>query len=172
MFRKILVLASICVLFLDLASTEPAKTPETKAGYALLDSLSYQFHEMAIKGSGGFEKVDQVLQKCMADAKKAKEANHIDKVFFTRYARMLAIMKIVVIPDPEAILGPMLEKEIDSFVMDVLGEDRKCENKGIGQVAAAFADEILNLHLYLDNQDAKAKLMKTFEEKYGAPVKK
>ncbi len=166
MSKKILILLALFGFFvLPALGYEAEKAPDARAGYALLEMLTDQFRQMAAVGSGGFEKVDQMLQRCMADAKTAREADRIDKVFFARYARMLSLMKIWMIPDPQAVLRPIIDREIERFVMEVLGEDRRCENKGIGQVAGAFADEIVNLHLYLDDAAARVRVMKTYEER-------
>ncbi len=166
MSKKILILLAVFgFAVLPALGDEAEKAPDTRAGYVLLETLTDQFRQMAAVGSGGFEKVDQMLQKCMADAKTAREADRIDKVFFARYARMLSIMKISMIPDPQAILRPMVDREIERFVMEVLGEERNRENLKIGQVAQAFVDEIVNLHLYLDDADARVRVMKTYDER-------
>ncbi len=163
--RILILLAAFGSFVLPALGDEAKKAPDTRAGYVLLETLTDQFRQMAMVGSGGFEKVDQTLQRCMVDAKAAKEAGRIDKVFFARYARMLSLMKIWMIPDPQALLRPIIDREIERFVMEVLGEDSRCENKEILQVAEAFANESVNLYLYLDEADARDRVMKIFEER-------
>ena len=75
------------------------------------------------------------------------------------------VMKLVVIPnDPEGILSPLIEREISEFVADVKGEIESeiKGTKGVGIVADALTEEILNLRLYLDTKEDKAKLMEKF----------
>jgi hypothetical protein len=146
---------------------------DKKVGYALLDALGQKFYEMAMIGTGGVEKVTGAVQKFMADARKAKEQNQIDGVFFARYARILAIIKVAVAPDPDGILVPLFNNELGRFVREVLGEEYKpSDPQAIGQIANAIADEIINLHLYLDDMETKEKLRKAWDEKFSVPAKK
>jgi hypothetical protein len=147
---------------------------DKKVGYALLDAIGQTFHEMAVSGSGGVEKVTQAISKFMADARKAKEQKRIDALFFARYQRILGIIKLAVGPDPDGILVPIINRELGLFVKDVLAEDFKSTGpEAIGQVANAIADEIINLHLYLDNIETKEQLRKAWDEKFsGAGDKK
>jgi hypothetical protein len=134
---------------------------DKQAGYSLLDKVISTFKEMAEKGSGGREKVIPSLEEMMAVAKKAKDQEQIDPVFFNRYNRLLMIMKLVLVEDKEGILGPVIEREIGEFVWDV--EGIKLEGSGkktIGFVSQAIADELINLHLYLDNIEKKQELRK------------
>jgi len=109
----------------------------------------------------------------MADARKARDQNQIDAVFFARYRRLLAIIRLAVAPDPEGILVPLLNEEFARFVREVLGEEYKVTGpQAIGQVANAIADELINLRLYLDNIETKEKLRKAWDEKMSGPTKK
>ncbi len=144
-----------------------------KVGYALLDAIGQTFQEMAVSGTGGVEKVNDAVLKFMADARKARDQNQIDAVFFARYRRILAIIKLAVAPDPQGILVPVFEQELRRFVYEVLGEEYKASGpEAIGQVANAIADEIINLHLYLDNIETKEKLRRAWDEKMSGPAKK
>ncbi len=169
--------ASLLILILtavSLMAGESGGAPvDKKVGYALLDALGQTFYEMAMTGTGGVEKVTGAVQKFMADARKAKDQNQIDGVFFVRYTRVLAIIKVAVAPDPEGLLVPMFSNQLGWFVHEVLGEDYKASGpQAIGQIANAIADEIINLHLYLDNMETKEKLRKAWDEKFSIPAKK
>jgi hypothetical protein len=141
---------------------------DKKTGYALLDSFTNFFRDMAVSGSGGYEKVSAAFTKFMSDANLARQQNQIDQVFFSRYKRILAVMGLTMIPISEGIFEDVLNQELGHFVKDVLGEEFKKTGKGqaIGQLAAAVSEEILNLHLYLDDLEAKEKLRKSFEGKF------
>jgi hypothetical protein len=93
-----------------------------KGGYALLDMYIKGFQEMARQGTTveGFE---ANLQSIAAEAKKAKETGEINLVFSTRFARVLALTKLIVKPDPGSILTPVIDREIADFLKDVMGED-------------------------------------------------
>jgi hypothetical protein len=175
MFKKFVCLLVLILLAVPLLAEESSVAPlDKKVGYALLDVISQTFHDMAMTGTTGrVEFVTQAIQKFMADARKAKEQNQIDAVFFVRYRRILAIIKLAVAPDPEGILVPIFDQELARFVQEVLGEEYKGSGpEAIGQVAKAIADEIINLHLYLDDTEAKAKLWKSFEERYSKKPEK
>jgi hypothetical protein len=119
---------------------------------------------MAAKGSGGREKVIPALEEMMADAKRAKDQEQIDPVFFNRYNRLLMVMKLFLVEDEEGILGPVIEREIREFVWDVEGIKLDgAGEKNIGYVSEAIADELVNLHLYLDNIEKKKELKKKLE---------
>jgi hypothetical protein len=137
---------------------------EKQAGYSLLDKVISTFKGMAEKGTGGREKVIPALEEMMADAKKAKDQEQIDPVFFNRYNRLLMVMKLLLVEDEEGILRPVVEREVGDFVWDV--EGIKLDGSGkknIGYVSEAIADELINLHLYLDNIEKKQELRKKLE---------
>jgi hypothetical protein len=163
MVRKIVLLACFCLLSLNLVAAD-------KAGYALLDTFVAFFKNMAATGSGGYEKVDRAFQDMMAQAKKAKNDGTIDLVFYKRFTRLLAVFKLSIIPDPQIILGPIVNKQISKFIEDITGEER-VEGKGIGPFANAIAEELINLRLYLDTQQQREELMKKFLGEFG-PAKK
>jgi hypothetical protein len=174
MLKKAIGLLILALLAAPILAGEPGSSPvDKKVGYALIDGIGETFHEMAVSGSGGVEKVNSAVEKFMADARKAKEQGQIDPVFFARYTRILAIIKIAVAPDPQGILVPMFDDELRRFVREVLGEDyRGSGPEAIGQVANAIADELVNLHLYLDDIETKEKLRKAWDEKMSAPAGK
>jgi len=169
MLRKLLSLGILFCLAMPILAEDPAASPlEKKVGYALLDSFTDFFHEMAISGSGGYEKVSKAFQKFIAEANKAKEQKQIDQVFYARYKRILAVMGLSMIPYDEGIFSDILNQEFGHFVKDVLGEELTSfkGSPAVGKLAQAVSEEILNLHLYLDNSEAKDKLRKSFEKKF------
>lgn len=124
------------------------------------------FKDMAERGTGEREKVDNALEEIMAEAKKVKADEKIDSVFFWRFNRVLMVLKLSIIKDRESILGPLIEKEIGEFVEEITGEKFDIKGtKGIGKIAAAIAEEILNLHMYLDNRKNRDKIMEKYEKK-------
>ncbi len=103
----------------------------------------------------------------MADAKKARDQGSIDSVFFKRFNRLLMILKLAIVESPEGILGPLVERELSEFVEDVKGEKLEIKGtKGIGVIAGATAEEIINLHLYLDSRKDRDKLMEEFTKRF------
>lgn len=160
----LLVLAA-CALPLLAAAQDPAVF-DKKFGGALLDGIATIFRDIAATGSkADTKRIEDYLVRSMEDARKAKEQNRIDAVFLARYQRLLGIIKLVLAPDPGGILAPVLERELNWFVTEILGEKYKGSGPGaIGQVANAIADELVNLKLYMDNVEIKAKLRKDFDE--------
>jgi len=178
MIRKILCFVLLGMMAMPaLAEDLSSSAIDKKVGYAILDSLSVFFRDLALSGSGGYPKIDQFLRTTLVSAKKAKEQKQIDLIFYARLARLLAMMDLFMVPDEEGILQPVLDRESRDFVKDVLGEEWQTED-GIRKIAYAFGDEIINLQMYLDNLEIKQKLWKSFEGKYAPqpekkePVKK
>ena len=166
MARKIILFIFIGLFCTNLFAAD-------KAGYALLDKVIVFFQDMAEKGTGGSKKVEPFLQEMMAEVKKAKAQAMIDPVFFKRYTRLLMIIKLAIVEDPEGILGPLIKREISRFIEDIWGEEFHFEGKGgIGAIAGALAEEILNLRLYLDNIEKKAKLKVEYQKKFEKKKKK
>ncbi len=174
MFKKFACLLVVILVSASLFAEESGIAPvDKKVGYALLDAIGQTFHEMTVSGTGGVDKVTEAVLKFMADARKARDQNQIDAVFFARYRRLLAIIRLAVAPDPEGILVLLLNEEFARFVREVLGEEYKVTGpQAIGQVANAIADELINLRLYLDNIETKEKLRKAWDEKMSGPTKK
>lgn len=161
----VLFLFAVPILAREAEMSGPAV--DKTAGYALLDAIARTFHDMAVSGSGGVQEVTRAIQKFMAEARKAREEKKIDALFFARYQRILGITKLTIAPDPDGILVPIIDRELSAFVRDVLAEDYKSSSpQAIGQVANAIAEEIINLHLYLDNIETKEKLRKAWDEKF------
>ena len=170
MIRKLFLSILMCVFSISIIVAEApfnSTSNDKKAGYTLLDEFIMTFKRMAETGSWGRTKVDQALESMMADALKAKEENQVDPVFFRRFNRLLMTCKLFIVEDREGILGPLIESEISRFVEDVKGiKTDVMGKKAIGSIADALAEEIINLHLYLDNVKRKEELRKEFEKKY------
>ena len=122
----------------------PALAAGEPAGYALLDRFVVQFEQMARAGSG--TSPDAALAEMMAMARKARAENRIETAFFDRYARLLRVLKLVTMNDPEGLLRPVADREVGDFVQNVLGE-RKTD---IGSLAQAMTRELESLRKGLD----------------------
>jgi hypothetical protein len=164
-----LIVLVLCTVPLLAKSPDPAAF-DKKVGAALLDGIARVFHEMAVNPSGSKEdrqkQIEDYLVSSIADARKAKDQKQIDSVFFARYQRLLGVIKLVMAPDPGGILVPVIDRELKRFITEVLGEEFAGPG-AIGQVANAIADEMVNLRLYMDNVEIKAKLRKEFDEKFN-----
>ena len=179
MLKKATFIVCILLLWANLAQAKmDGNGGKDEAAYALLDKLVLSFKNMAEKGTGGGEVVSNALNEIMTAAKKAEAQGQIDPVFSRRFKRILVILKLAIIEDKEGILEPVIEREIEEFVKDVCGEtaggvDKKGKPTiGIGQIAGAVAEEILNLRIYLDTKEEKAKLMEEYSKQFATTKKK
>ncbi len=165
MAKKILALAFLAFFSLHLAALDSPANPKEKAGYALLDLFITSFRDMVTKGTP--DTLEPTLLKMAAELRKAREAGEIDAVFYARLSRILAMTKLVIIPDPGGMLGPVINRELLFFVQDITGEDFKKEGgpAAINQVANAIAEEILNLQIYLDTKDKREALRRKLDER-------
>ena len=171
MYRKLFIFGCLFIFGtnLVLADTPLGASAEEEAGFVLLESLVLSFSTMAEEGTGGYEKVNNVIQKLMADLKKADKEKKVDPVFFGRYHRMLVIMKLTIIDtpyDPEGILDVFIVRELKKFIDDVTGVGADLpppEHRGIGAIAGAIAEEVLNLHIYLENKKKRANLIEYYQ---------
>ena len=140
-----------------------------QAGYALLDRLIYLFQDLASSGTGGEGEVNKGLDRIMAVAKKDYVEKRIDPVFFKGFQHILMIIKLVVYEDVEGILGPLVQKEVGDYILKTTGEEVDLTNKkGIGSVAMAIAQGIINLHLYLDTKPERDRIWSEIERKIEA----
>ena len=76
--------------------------------------------------------------------------------------------------DPEGILDDYTLREMKRFIVDVTGEDADIpppEQRGIGVIAGAISEEILNLIIYLDGQKNRGKLLEKYKEWNKLPKK-
>ena len=165
MVKTISVFAFLALFSLHLAAVDSPANPKEKAGYALLDLFITSFRDMVTKGTT--DALEPTLLKMASELRKAREAGEIDTVFYTRLSRVLALTKLVIVPDPGRILGPVINREMLFFVHDITGEDLNKEGGPgtINQVANAIAEEILNLQIYLDTKDKREALRKKLDER-------
>lgn len=164
MAKKILVLGFLGLFSFNLAAMDNPINPKEKAGYALLDLFITSFRDMVTRGSGD---LDPTLLKMASELKKAREADEIDAVFYARLSRVLALTKLVIVPDPGRILGYVIDREMLFFVHDIMGEELNREGgpAAINQAANAIAEEILNLQIYLDTKDKREALRKKLDDR-------
>jgi hypothetical protein len=175
MIKKMLCAVLFAALTIPIFAADLVPAVDKKPAYALLDGLGLMFHQFAVTGTGGIDKLEKGIQQFMADAKKAKDQNQLNPVFFRRYANLLAVIKMVMAPDPGGILSPVIDRELRQFVGNVLGEEWKGSGPGaIGQVANAIAYEIVDLQMYVDNLEAREKLRQAWDDKFkdATPAKK
>ena len=168
-------LLGISVLTLSMSAMEGETSALKKGGYTLLDMYIRSFQEMARLGTTG-DRLEAYLQTMAAEAKKAREAGEVNLVFYSRFARILALTKLIIKPDPGGLLMPVIDREVADFLMDVTGERVVPPLQGsaaIGQVANAIAEELINLQIYLDTLDKRTAMRKKFDEGMtGSPDKK
>lgn len=151
----------------ETAPTQQKDTTQTPpaTGTTLLDLFIDSLRDMARPGTP-LEDIEKGLQEVMIAANKAREAKAIDPVFFVRFNRMLAVTKLVSVPDPGGILAPVIEVVLGAFVEDMTGRSFR-EGKGpeaVNMVANALAQEIINLQIYLDTLDQRQALQKKIDE--------
>jgi hypothetical protein len=165
MAKKIVVFCFVAFFSLSLAARDNPAGPKEKAGYGLLDLFVTAFRDMATKGTP--ETLEPTLLKMASELKKAREAGEIDAVFNARFSRVLAVVKLIIAPDPGGMLGPVINRELLFFVHDMTGEDYKGGEgaAAINQVANAIAEEILNLQIYLDTKDTREALRKKLDDR-------
>lgn len=165
MTRKMLVLGLLALVCWGSATAEGPRDPKEKAGYVLLDMYVGSFEEMATMGTGGAEVLEAHLAKMAQALKQARGAGEIDLVFQARFARLLAMTKLFVRPDPDNILQPIIEREMVAFLSNVTGEDvvQGGGPAALGQVANALAEEIINLQIYLDTKGTREALRRKLD---------
>ncbi len=158
-----------------LAAQKAATKASAATGTALLDLFIDNLRDMSRQGTS--ESLDTRLQEMMIAARKAQEAGEIDAVFFSRFNRMLAITKLVAVPDKTGILAPVIDDVLAAFVTDKLGHRgfQEAAGKGpkaINYVAQSLAVELINLQIYLDTAKERQDLQKKIDERMSrAPGK-
>jgi hypothetical protein len=115
------------------------------AGYALLDKFVVQFEQMARQGTNGAP-IGAALEDMMSMARRARDEKRVDTAFFDRYTRLLRVFKLVTMKDPEGILHPTVEREVEDLVGEVLG----AKTADITSLARAMTQELDNLRKSLD----------------------
>jgi len=166
------LLAVLC-LGLSLPAAEDGPAAPKKAGYELIDMYIRGFQAMASQGTKA-EGLESTLRTVAAAANDAKEAAKVDQVFYSRFARILALTKLIIAPDPGNLLRPVIDREIADLLMDVTGEAVAASTGpvAVGRVANAIAEELVNLQIYLDTLDKREAMRKKLDESMAAPAKK
>ena len=121
---------------------------EQKAGMALLDRMVVTFDEMtACSSDNQMEEVQKALDGMMADARKAQAQGQIEADFYTRYTRILMLLKLVTTPDPQVILKEVISREVIAFIQDTKGTEVNTDQMGslIGPLAESITLEISRL---------------------------
>jgi hypothetical protein len=188
MMKKIIailiILLFVMIVYANLKAIGLSDPVEENAGYALLDTVFVTFKQLAEMKDGVLEKTGKALVQMMKDARKARDQDQIDEVFFNRFHRILVILNIVITPvekDDANIMGPYYFREINRFIEDILGEKYDVQKAGgreaIDKLSQALSREIKNLRLYLDAKkkpvaDPKAKIVEATSILYGASATK
>ena len=183
MMRKIFIITILVIFAFTLSGKIPKDNdgqgpPPKKVGYILLDSIITGFNTIAVSGKGGYNEVNNLLQKSMAMLKKANNENKVDTVFYHRYKRILEILKLTIMDfrdDSQGILNTLIGREMQNFVYDITGETKdlaKPKSRGLGSIAKALVYELLNLHIYLDTIDNRMDLVMKYFKSLPPPAKK
>jgi len=120
-----------------------------QVGYALLDSVVVTFAELSKKVDDRQKSLQRELDKWMLLAKVAKAEGQIDEVFFNRFKRILVVIKLTIIPDPNHHLNPLILEEISKFD---ISKAQQGKISGLASVADSLSGEILSLKRYLDRK--------------------
>jgi len=123
------------------------------AGYVLLEKITTQFQAMGGQTDGA--QLQAALDGMMASAKLAKAEARIDQEFFDRYVRVLRVVRMLTVKDPEGILVPLYDREIEAFVVSVLGPQATRAPGTLtpmAEIARAIKVELDSLKLKLDQR--------------------
>lgn len=124
----------------------PVREDSKKLSLVLLDKLQDIFGKTAALQAMPGKEIPRSLESLMREARNAREASRIEEHFFRRYSRLIRVLKMATMEDPEQILQPVLLKEIGEFVRDILGGDPKSDAEvSIGRFADAVATELTRL---------------------------
>jgi len=143
---------------------------KTEPGLVLLDRILVLFQKLAADGTGGRAVVLKGLEDIMNEAVQAKTKAQLDPVFFRRFSRLLMIMELNFMPESKSILKAHVDRQTADFVEEVAGVRPvvgKDGGVGFGDMAAALADEIVNLRIYLETKDRKAKLLEQWMNSFS-----
>jgi hypothetical protein len=122
-----------------------------QAGYILLNSVVVTFAELSKTGKGEEETIVRELNTWMIQARFAKDQNLIDDVFFKRYKRILAVIRLTIIKAANHAFDHLIVQEINKFDIP---QKMKGGVYGLASVAGALAKEIQSLKGYLDKKNA------------------
>lgn len=123
------------------------------AGYVLLEKVTTQIQQMGQQKVLDEAQLQAALDGMMASAKLAKAEARIDQEFFDRYVRVVRVLRVLTLKDPEGILLPLFEKEVSSFVASVLGPQATGAAKTpMPEIARALKVELDSLKQRLDQR--------------------
>jgi hypothetical protein len=180
MNSKKIITVLLCSLFLGGSLLFPQKaTFRVKGdgiGYVLLDDFIMLFEDAAALSPEALQKkVKDAIARFVSVAQKAVDEGKIDSLFFERYERLLRVVRLIMIDDPEGLLTQLIVKEALQFdtnekeklkLKEKLKQDKASKKnwkKGIslGFIAAALADEVLSLKNHLDEKAKTSKVKKS-----------
>jgi hypothetical protein len=163
-----------------LAAVSVAAAGEPSAGQAagiktassLLDKLTGTFKHLAESGTGGRAALEQVMQGLVAEARAARAQKQLDPVFHYRFLRLMSIIQMAIVEDPQGILVPLFNREVGGFLEEVTGERPALPSHpgggpGLAAIAGALAEEILNLRIYLDTLPRRAAMLQDFYKQFS-----
>ncbi len=149
-----------------------------KVGSGLLDQFLDGVRELAATAPGTRGILEPRLSAMMSAAIRSRDENAIDYRFFDRYNKLLAVTRLIILPDDDRILGPIVDESIWQFIRDKTGDISafhedwiKGGPKAVNLVAKALAAELIDLQLYLDTLPRRAELQRKIEERMSGPAK-
>jgi hypothetical protein len=179
MLRTTLVWILLAILAVGTIWAGPQLWPaspadKTEPGLVLLDRILVLFQKLAADGTGGRAVVLKGLDDIMNEAVQAKTKSRLDPVFFRRFSRLLMIMELNFMPESKSVLKAHVDRQTADFVEEVAGVRPvvgKDGGVGFGEMAAALADEIVNLRIILETKDRKAKLLEGWMNSFSGGKK-
>lgn len=124
MKRKIFFIGFIFLLFINLLGS-------LEVGYELLNRMTVSLDEMEdCDEPEKREKIIKSMNEMKKDAREAIIKSQIDKTFYKRFSRLLSLQKLILVNDPEGILGSLIQKEITEFLKDIKGENFNQKDQG------------------------------------------
>jgi hypothetical protein len=128
-------------------------------GYLLLDGIVTTFEKYQKNGSQDTDKkINESIDYFLTKAKQAKEFGEIDVEFFSRYQRILLVIKLSIMlqkekgdQNEERVLNSLIFEEIKKF--DSYNKKaEQTDDKKVETIAKALATEFLSLRYYLDQK--------------------
>lgn len=156
----IFLILSVCTNLAFTQKKDPAMKPTfhikgNGVGYILLNGVIVTFEGLNPKKPDEWrKKVHISLNRLNKEADLARIQNKIDEPFFTRYRRILLVLKLVMLKgkdDKDTILNSYIVQEVNKFDIKTKMKEHELV-MGIGSVAGAVAEELLSLKKYLDQQ--------------------
>ena len=86
----------------------------------------------------------------MRRARQAQQSGQIDASVLKRFQRVLQVLWLVSLTDPERILSPLVEREINAFIEDRTGEKNAMHlppSRAIAALSRAVASELTLLRI-------------------------